>query len=577
MANGVFSGVIWGALVAVAGAGSLSLAYPDYKPGGSSDAMQEAVVEEVSATEEVAVTVVSETPAMDVDETTQPEAAPEEVVEDIAEDVVSEEQPETPMADVFAEDEVFDPEAGEAELETAEVAETEQAEPETVGADAVEAEPEAEPEVNGAKTSVAEVEIEPETAAEETVENANAAKSITDKIIAALPKPVGTVGDLAPEVTTNRLPSLATEDVVSEEQPETPMADVFAEDEVFDPEAGEAELETAEVAETEQAEPETVGADAVEAEPEAEPEVNGAKTSVAEVEIEPETAAEETVENANAAKSITDKIIAALPKPVGTVGDLAPEVTTNRLPSLATEEVETEDSPSTVASSPFERFASTAPIENDKPHMSIVLIDTGDSSLGVEALDSFPYPLTFAVDPSMPNAVKRMQVYRDKGFEVLALIDLPLGATASDVEVAMSAYLAAVPEAVGILEGVETGVQTSREMADQLTQIILDSGHGMLLQKSGLNTARKLAEREGIPAATVFRDFDGNGQSARVMRRFLDQAAFRAAQEGGVVMMGRLQAETISALLIWGLADRASRVALVPVSAVLKQDATDEG
>ena len=61
------------------------------------------------------------------------------------------------------------------------------------------------------------------------------------------------------------------------------------------------------------------------------------------------------------------------------------------------------------------------------------------------------------------------------------------------------------------------------------------------------------------------------------MRRFLDQAAFRAAQEGGVVMMGRLQAETISALLIWGLADRASRVALVPVSAVLKQDAPDEG
>ena len=455
VANGVFSGVIWGALVAVAGAGGLSLAYPDYKPGGSSDVMQEAVVEEVPAREEVAETVVSETPAMDVDETTQPEAAPEEVVEDLAQDVASEEQPETPMADVFAEDEVFDPEAGEAELETAEVAETEQAEPETVGAHAVEAEPEAKPE--------------------------------------------------------------------------------------------------------------------------AEAEVSGAKTPVPEVEIEPETAAEETLENANAAESITDKIIAALPKPVGTVGDLAPEVTTNRLPSLATEEVETEDSPSTVASPPFERFASTAPIENDKPHMSIVLIDTGDSSLGVEALDSFPYPLTFAVDASIANAVERMQVYRDKGFEVLALIDLPLGATASDVEVAMSAYLAAVPEAVGILEGVETGVQTSREMADQLTQIILDSGHGMLLQKSGLNTARKLAEREGIPAATVFRDFDGNGQSASVMRRFLDQAAFRAAQEGGVVMMGRLQAETISALLIWGLADRASRVALVPVSAVLKQDATDEG
>jgi len=139
----------------------------------------------------------------------------------------------------------------------------------------------------------------------------------------------------------------------------------------------------------------------------------------------------------------------------------------------------------------------------------------------------------------------------------------------------MSAHLAAVPEAVGILEGVDTGVQSSREIADQLTQIILESGHGMVLQASGLNTARKLAAREGVPAGTVFRDFDGNGQSASVMRRFLDQAAFRASQEGGVVMMGRLQAETISALLIWGLADRANRVALVPVSAVLKSGAAE--
>ena len=451
VANGAFSGVVWGALVAVMGAGGLSLAYPDYKPGGFSDAMQEAVAEELAATEEVAETVVSETPAMDVDETNQLEAAPEELVEDLLEDVALEQEPEAPMADVVVEDEVFDPETGEPEVETAKVAETKQAEPDTVVADAVEAEP--------------AVELE----------------------------------------------------------------------------------------------------------------VSEAETPIVETEIEPETAAEETVENADAAESITDEIITSLPKPVGTVGDLAPEVTTNRLPSLATDQAETEDSPSAVTPPPFERFASTAPIENDKPRMSIVLIDMGDSSLGVEALDTFPYPLTFAVDASTPNAVERMQVYRDKGFEVLALVDLPRGATASDVEVAMSVYLAAVPEAVGILEGVETGVQTSREMADQLTKIVLDSGHGMLLQKSGLNTARKLAEREGIPAATVFRDFDGNGQSASVMRRFLDQAAFRAAQEGGVVMMGRLQAETISALLIWGFADRASRVGLVPVSAVLKQDAPDEG
>jgi hypothetical protein len=38
-------------------------------------------------------------------------------------------------------------------------------------------------------------------------------------------------------------------------------------------------------------------------------------------------------------------------------------------------------------------------------------------------------------------------------------------------------------------------------------------------------------------------------------------------------MLGRLRAETISALLLWGLQDRAAQVALVPVSAVLRRGA----
>ena len=53
-------------------------------------------------------------------------------------------------------------------------------------------------------------------------------------------------------------------------------------------------------------------------------------------------------------------------------------------------------------------------------------------------------------------------------------------------------------------------------------------------------------------------------------RRCLDQAAFRAGQEDGVVMLGRLREETISALMLWALQDRAAQVALVPVSGVLR-------
>ena len=256
-------------------------------------------------------------------------------------------------------------------------------------------------------------------------------------------------------------------------------------------------------------------------------------------------------------------VVTALAVPAPTV-----PVQSDRLPSIS--DSASPAAPQVETPRPFDTYSANFEAAGDKPLMAIVLLDDQGGTLGPETLETFPYPLTFAIDASRPGAADRMALYRAKGFEVLALVDLPRGAAPSDVEVAMSAYLAAVPEAVGIIEGTTTGVQTSRDVTDQLTQILIESGHGLLLQPSGLNTAQKLAAREGVPSGTIFRDFDGNGQSASVMRRFLDQAAFRAGQEGGVVMMGRLQAETISALLIWGLADRASRVSLVPATTLLK-------
>jgi len=210
------------------------------------------------------------------------------------------------------------------------------------------------------------------------------------------------------------------------------------------------------------------------------------------------------------------------------------------------------------------------PFENpdDRPLMSIVLIDD-DAGLGSEALAEFPYPLTFAVDPSDPQAAQKMARYRAAGFEVVALVDLPGDATAQDAEVTLSVWLDELPQVVALLEGTGSGVQGNRALSDQVTAIVTSAGMGMIMQAKGLNTAYKLAARDGMPSALVFRDFDGAGQSPDVIRRFLDQAAFRAGQQGGVVMMGRLRADTISALLIWGLQDRASRVALAPVSAVL--------
>ncbi|WP_299842449.1 divergent polysaccharide deacteylase family protein [uncultured Roseovarius sp.] len=275
-------------------------------------------------------------------------------------------------------------------------------------------------------------------------------------------------------------------------------------------------------------------------------------------------------------------------KPSGTITNIAPNVTTNRLPSVTaepeppadagsedgvTEEDVAQDAapaPDDDSLPPIKRFAAAFENPDDKPMMSIVLIDDGSSPIGLEALKSFPYPLNFAVDTGWPGAGDAMQKYREAGFEVLAMIDLPEGASATDTEVSVQAYLERVPQAVAIMEGDEGGLQANRDASGQLAQILRDSGHGAVMFPNGLNTAQKLIAREGVPSASVFRDFDAKGQNATVIRRFLDQAAFRAGQEEkGVIMVGRLRADTISALLLWGLQDRAGRVAVAPVSAVL--------
>lgn len=204
-----------------------------------------------------------------------------------------------------------------------------------------------------------------------------------------------------------------------------------------------------------------------------------------------------------------------------------------------------------------------------KPMMAIVLMDDGAPEIDPEALQNFPYPLSIAIGTLVPDLAERIATYQGMGFEVLAMIDVPSAAAASDVEVAMDAHLSVFPQAVAVLEGTTDGLQGSKAVSDQVTAVLKDTGHGLLLFPKGLNTAQKLASREGVPAASVFRDFDSKGQNASVIRRFLDQAAFKADREGGVVMVGRLREETLSALLVWGLQDRAGSVALAPVSAVI--------
>lgn len=219
---------------------------------------------------------------------------------------------------------------------------------------------------------------------------------------------------------------------------------------------------------------------------------------------------------------------------------------------------------------PIEAYAASFDDPGDRPLMSILLIDDSES-VGAEALRDFPYPISFAIDPAAPDAADKMALHRAAGFEVVLLANLAPASSPQDTEVSFEVWLETLPETVAILEGNAAGLQGNRKLSDQVTDIALSTGRGLILQSGGLNTALKLAVRAGVPSSTVFRDFDGAGQTPTVIRRFLDQAAFRARQEGGVIMLGRVRPDTISALLLWGLQDRAQRVALAPVSAVLTQ------
>ena len=289
----------------------------------------------------------------------------------------------------------------------------------------------------------------------------------------------------------------------------------------------------------------------------AEPEADSGEADSSDVVPEPAApATSESTEDSTAPAPLMEKRVGSL-------------VDRNDPPAA---EVEPDETP--LAQKPIDAYASDAAVDPDKPMMSVVLIDAGadlsGGTVGLAALRSFPYPLSFAIDANLPDAAERSAAYRAEGLEVLAMVDLPAGATPADAEVTIAAALNAVPQAIGVLEGTGAGFQADRAVSDQVVSILGSGGYGVVMQSKGLNTAQKLAVREGVPAATVFRDFDSADQTPTVIRRFLDQAAFRADQEGGVIMLGRVRPDTISALLLWGLQDRAERVALAPVSALLK-------
>ncbi len=227
----------------------------------------------------------------------------------------------------------------------------------------------------------------------------------------------------------------------------------------------------------------------------------------------------------------------------------------------------TETAPTTMRA--LEEFAAEFSNPNDLPLMSIVLIDDGTMVNADAALRGSPFPITVAIDPSLPNAIELMETYRNAGIEVLAVANIAQGATAGDVEMMLEATFNVLPQTIGLID-IGSGDFGSVAATEQGMAVLASAGRGYVTISRGLNASVRAASEAEVPSAVIYRDLDGEDQSAQVIRRFLDQAAFRARQESGVVLLGRVRPDTLSALILWATANRAEQVAQAPVSAVLK-------
>lgn len=229
------------------------------------------------------------------------------------------------------------------------------------------------------------------------------------------------------------------------------------------------------------------------------------------------------------------------------------------------------------AATPLDRFAAAWDGPDGRPLMSIVLLDDGTSPMGPDAITAFPFPVSFAVSPDHPRAAEVAQAYRDKGFEVLALVGAGGDAGRADVETLLSEALAAVPGAVAVLEAPVDTLPDSRRASGQAASFLEASGHGLVSAPRASNTPQQIAAQAGVPSVVLFRDIDGDGQESPAIRRTLDQGSARAAQEGSAVMLGRVSAATISAVVLWGLQDRGQTLSLAPISAILRASRDDAG
>ncbi len=417
--------------------------------------------------------------------------------------------------------------------------------------------------------------------------------------IAALPEtgsaPAGAASDTAPQVTgqtqapevptapeeTTRPPlpwETDTEDTAIDEAPEAPRLPGVT-DEPSLPPVGSAAPEAPEVAEAPEPDTDDAVSAAIEealaeagaAEPDDAGAIEEAETEQADALQPADTPSAPDTESAGASSGSGNLPV------VRRFGDNTPVEEDAEAPvdeadaTPEEQDIDTAADPEAdeVPSAALQAYATEFEAPEGLPLMSIVLVHQGDAVLQSDVLEVLPPYVGFAVDASLASASDIARAYRAAGREVVMIPALPMGAAPQDIEQALAANFDLVPEAVAVMDVSGSSFQSDRAAVEQVVDVVSASGHGLITFPRGLNTAHQAAQRAGVPTGLIFRNLDGGSETQEQIRRSLDRAAFRARQDEAVILVGTTGATTLSALTEWLLGNRATSVAIAPVSAAL--------
>lgn len=205
-----------------------------------------------------------------------------------------------------------------------------------------------------------------------------------------------------------------------------------------------------------------------------------------------------------------------------------------------------------------------------KPLFTILLVDDGAEGVDRAGLAGQDVPLTIVIDAAKPDALAHAKIWRAGGQEVvLSGAGLPSGISGAAYGAALETLAADMPEAVALVDTDGRTFQNDLGLAAEIVPFLAKSGRGLVTLDQGANPADQSAKREGLPHGRIFRKLDADGEAAEVVARYLDRAAFKAAQEGRVAVLGHVRPETVAGIMQWAVEGRAASVALAPLSAVL--------